>query len=323
MLIIFSLRAFAFLASLRLNSVMLRMKKQKKQIRQRGNRLGIWFFKVLMRCSGLRGAYALLYPVCLHYALFDRAAVRSAMPYVSHRFPNLSAFRKWWVVYQLFVSQGKNLIDRHALVAGAVEFDTAIEGYKQLETFSHECQGFILLTSHVGNWQTVMHSLEKLDRTVHLLMKPEMNAALRDVVQVDAENSRIKIISPEQDMGGVLKVMEALEQGDIVSIMGDRTYGADAVEIDFLGESASFPYSTFHIAASARCPIVILLSSKTGMNAYSVNMAEVLWPKLARGQDRRAQLKDWVQQYADILGNYLLAHPMQYFIFHDIWTDTE
>ena len=293
------------------------------QSRQRGNRLGIWFFKVLMQLSGLRGAYALLYPVCLYYAIFDRSAVCSALPYISRRFPEMSTLRQWWTSYRLFVSQGKNLIDRHALVAGAVGFDTAIEGYEQLKTFSDEKQGFILLTSHVGNWQTVMHSLEKLDRTVHLLMKPEMNPALKNAVQVDAEESRIKIISPEQDMGGVLEVMQALDKGDIVSIMGDRTYGADSVRVDFMGEKVNFPYSAFHIAASAKCPVVVLLSSKTGVNAYSVNMAEVLWPTLKRGTDRKVQLQEWVQKYADILENYLLAHPLQYFIFHDIWTDAE
>lgn len=299
------------------------MNETKEQPRKRGNRLGIWFFKILMQLSGLRGGYALLYPVCLHYAVWDRAAVRSALPYVNHRFPEYSSFRKWWTVYLLFVSQGKNLIDRHALVAGAVEFDTAITGYEQLESFSQEKQGFILLTSHVGNWQTVMHSLKDLKRTVHLLMKPEMNPAVKDAVQVDSEATLIKIISPEQEMGGVLEVMQALDQGDIVSIMGDRAYGADSVPVNFMGAKANFPYSAFHIAASAKCPVVILLASKDGVNAYSVNMAEVLWPTLKRRQDRKAQLGEWVQKYADILENYLLAHPLQYFIFHDIWTDAD
>ncbi|MDF7823370.1 hypothetical protein P4B35_05050 [Pontiellaceae bacterium B12227] len=291
--------------------------------RQRGNALGIWFFKSLMQLFGLRGAYALLYPVCLYYAIFDRAAVRSAVPYISRRFPERSGFRQWWTAYLLFVSQGKNLIDRHALIAGAVEFDTAIDGYEQLETFSHDQQGFILLTSHVGNWQTVMHSLEKLDRTVHLLMKPEMNPAIRDAVQVDSEESRIRIISPDQEMGGVLAVMDALGNGDIVAIMGDRSYGADSVPVEFLGSTVHFPYSAFHIAASAHCPVVVLLSSKVGGGAYSVNMAEVLWPKLERRRDRKEQLAEWVQKYADILGNYLLDHPLQYFIFHDIWMDAD
>jgi predicted LPLAT superfamily acyltransferase len=166
-----------------------------------------------------------------------------------------------------------------------------------------------------------MHSLEKLNRTVHLLMRPEENPALRKAVQVDTEKSRIKIISPDQEMGGVVSVMQALDQGDIVSIMGDRTYGADGVDIQFLGDQARLPYSAFHFAASARCPVVVLLSSKTGTHSYSVDMAAILYPKLVRGSDRREQLRGWVQQYADILGNYLLAHPLQYFIFHDIWAD--
>ncbi len=289
------------------------------QPKRRGNRLGIWFFKALMKLAGLRGAYALLYPVCLHYACFDRSAVRSALPYLLRRFPDLNPLQRWWLAYQLFISQGKNLIDRHALVAGAVNFDTSISGCKQVAALSAAGQGFILLTSHVGNWQTVMHSLERLNKTVHLLMRPEENLALRAAVQVDTEASRIKIISPDQHLGGMVEVMQALEQGDIVSMMGDRTYGADSVEVNFLGESARFPYSAFHIAASAGCPVVVLLSSKTGVNAYSVNMADVLYPKLVRGQDRKVQLRDWVQQYADILENYLLAYPLQYFIFHDIW----
>lgn len=292
------------------------------QPKRRGNRLGIWFFKTLMNLAGLRGAYALLYPVCLHYACFDWAAVRSAMPYLSRRFPTLNSVQRWGLAYRLFVSQGKNLIDRHALVAGAISFDTEISGYTQVAELSRAGQGFVLLTSHVGNWQTVMHSLEHLNKTVHLLMRPEANHALRNAVQVDAEASRIKIISPDQHLGGMVEVMQALEMGDIVSIMGDRTYGADSVNVNFLGDTACFPYSAFHIAASAGCPVVVMLSSKTGVNAYSVNMADVLWPKLVRGQDRKVQLHDWVQQYANILGNYLLAHPLQYFIFHDIWAQT-
>ena len=67
-----------------------------EQTKRRGNRLGIWFFKTTMRLAGLRGAYALLYPVCFWYACFDRAAVRSALPYISRRFPKLRATRRWW-----------------------------------------------------------------------------------------------------------------------------------------------------------------------------------------------------------------------------------
>ena len=80
--------------------------------RKRGNRLGFWFFKTSLRAFGLRGAYGLLYVVCLYYLAFDRPAVRGAMAYIRRRFPGAGAARRLLLVYRLFINQGKNLIDR-------------------------------------------------------------------------------------------------------------------------------------------------------------------------------------------------------------------
>jgi len=293
---------------------------RKIRVKKRGNRLGFWFFKTAMRLGGLRGAYGLLYLVCGYYVWFDREAFESGAAYIDHRFPGLGRERRRKAVYLLFVSQGKNLIDRHALVAGTFDFRIDINGYEKIEDLNPE-QGFVLLTSHTGNWQIVTAALMKMKRTVHLLMRPEDNPAVRDAVQVDMETSLIKVISPEGYLGGVVEMMQALEQGDIVSIMGDRTNGADGVKVDFLGDEALFPYSAFQIAASAGCPVVVLLSSKTGPDSYSVDIAEIFHPTLSRKEDRKAQLKEWVQKYARILESYVQLHPYEYFIFHDIWKD--
>jgi predicted LPLAT superfamily acyltransferase len=276
-----------------------------------------------MRLTGLRGAYGLLYLVCAYYVWFDRSAFRSAVAYLRRRFPNRTRAQLRRDVYKLFISQGKNLIDRHALVAGAFHFNISIQGFEKIEDLIAGGKGFILLTSHTGNWQAVMAALKKMGQTVHLLMRPEDNPAVREALRVDAEDSRVKIISPEQYLGGVVEMMKALEQGDVVSIMGDRTYGADGVQVDFFGDQALFPYSAFQIAASAGCPVAMMLSSKTGLDSYSVEIADVLYPELSRKGDRKEQLRQWVQQYADILASYLEKHPFQYFIFHDVWADCE
>jgi predicted LPLAT superfamily acyltransferase len=292
---------------------------RKIKIKRRGNRQGIWFFKAALRLTGLRGAYGLLYFVCAYYLLFDRAAVRSARAYIVRRFPEKSRAAQRLAIYRLFIEQGKNLIDRHAMIAGAHTFDLQINGFEKIP--AETGKGFILLTSHLGNWQIVMQALQKMDRTVHLLMRPEDNAALQEAMQVDAESSRIKVISPEQHLGGVVEMMQALERGDVVSIMGDRTYQADGVSVDFLGEPALFPYSAFQLAASAGCPLVILLSAKTGKNGYTVDLPDVLYPVWTQRNNKREQMQGWVQKYALVLEAYLREHPLQYFIFHDLWDE--
>src|SRR5574341_349769 len=100
--------------------------------RKRGNRLGFWFFRAAVRVFGLRGAYGLLYFVGLYYLAMDRAVVSASLAYVKRRFPGHGALRRVFDVYLLFVSQGKNLIDRFAVASGYEDIDVRIKGYDRV-----------------------------------------------------------------------------------------------------------------------------------------------------------------------------------------------
>ena len=130
--------------------------------------------------------------------------------------------------------------------------EEAIEKIKNLNT------GCIILTSHIGNWQLGMGALKHLDyKKLHILMRPENNKAIQKTLALNP-TMNIGFISALGYLGGTIEVINALEAGDIVSIMGDRSYGTQTVNASFLGEMAGFPYSAFYFAAKARCPIVTL-----------------------------------------------------------------
>ena len=67
--------------------------------------------------------------------------------------------------------------------------------------------------------------------------------------------------------------------------MGDRSYGFNTVEAPFLGEPARFPYGAFHMAASAECPVVILLTAKLSTRRYLAEIADVVHPRYAKGSN--------------------------------------
>ncbi len=290
--------------------------------KKRGNALGLWFFRISLRLFGLSGAYGLLYFVCLYYLLFDRRAVSSAMAYAERRFRTFNTFRKYYAVYRLFVSQGKNLIDRHYIISGLGRFDIELQGYDRIKSlFNDSRKGVILLTAHVGNWQVTMTALEKLGKKVYLLMSPEENAAVRNSLNIDEENEKVRIISPDNFLGGVVEIMKAIDEGDIVSIMGDRSYGHSTAEVNLMGEKAYFPYSAFSIAAAAGCPVVVLLTAKTATKKYFVDISCVIEPKLTSRARKREELAGYVQEYANALEKYSGTYPFQWFLFHDIWKD--
>jgi len=287
-------------------------------MKKRGNRPGFLFFKTVLKTGGLRPAYGFLYFVCLHYLFFDPSARRGAKAYIRRRFPDAGALKCLGLVYRLFISQGKNLIDHYVHAADATVFDLQERGFEKLDELDPK-QGFVLLTAHTGNWQVAMTALECLGRTVHLLMRPEDNPAVQESLHIQHVNEKLKIIPVDIYMGGLVETMQALEKGDIISVMGDRHYGHRAVPVEFLGETAQFPCAAFMLAAAARCPVVTLLSSKAGTRVYHVDIADCFTPQWKRGEPKEKQLQQWTQRFAAVLEDYLKERPLQCFLFHDIW----
>ena len=283
---------------------------------RRGNALGFWFFRTALRLTGLRGAYGLLYFVCAYYAAFDRTAVAGADAYVRHRFPGRPLLARRLAAYRLFISQGKCLIDRHAYNAGVREFEfdsrSLLEVYQRLnETKS----GFVLLLAHAGGWQLALPHLRQLsgDRPVSLLMREAETQDVREHVRGD--DAGFHVIPPDSGPGCVVEMVTRLQRGEIVSIMGDRAYGGQTVDVPFLGEAAHFPVSAFAVARAAQCPVVALFVPKTGVTRY--RNESVLFDTPSR--DDRQSSRKGVCAFAEALAEFTQRYPYQSFLFSDIW----
>jgi predicted LPLAT superfamily acyltransferase len=291
--------------------------------RKRGNLLGFWFFRTAVRLFGLGGSYGLLYFVSLYYLIVDRPLTAVSLAYTRRRFPDHGAIRQLFNVYLLFVNQGKSLIDRYAVAAGYQDMVIDICGYEELELLTAQGKGFILLTAHVGNWQVAMTALSRFRKTVYLMMRPEDNIAVKKALNIDNEEENVKIISTDDSLNGVIEAMKAIKKGNIVSIMGDRTYGFSAAEVSFLGGNVHFPYGAFSLASAVQCPVVVFLSAKIGVNKYIVDVSHIIpAPAGVRGK-KEDEISVALQEFADVLEDYVNAHPFQWFAFRDVWKSNE
>jgi len=300
------------------------MSPKKDSERKRGNKLGFWLFRTAARMFGLRGAYGLLYFVCLYYVLFDRTAVLASLAYVKRRFPERSALRQLFDVYLLFVNQGESLIDRYYVEAGGRDIILDLVGYEKIrDRLSDSKNGMIFLTAHVGNWQVAMTALRKLDKTVYLMMRPEDNAAVKESLNIDSEQGSVRILYTDGALGGVVEALKAISEGSIVSIMGDRTYGFASIEASLLGGTVRFPYGAFSLAAAARCPVAVLLSSKVGTKKYVTDVSHVIEPPAGRRGDRDSGIRTCVQEFSRVLEDYAVRYPHQWFVFRDMWQGNE
>jgi len=293
---------------------------QSNKTTPRGNRFGFWFFKLFLRGGGLYAAYALLCPVSLHYWLFDRKAINAAISYLKRRFPTDSPLKIRCKVYKLIYSQGKQLIDRVAHTSGVIKFDFHFKGRDILDKIVSSEKGFILLTAHAGNWQLAMTELDMLKKKIFLVILEENNKAVKQAININSDQQNtFGIISPEGHLGGIVPVVRELNNGNAISYMGDRPYGFESVNIDFMNDKARFPYGAFAIAAATKVPIVTVLASKTGFKTYKVDFTNIIKPEYKSRKNKKTQLSEWVQDYADILNNFFEEYPYQCFLFHDVW----
>lgn len=288
--------------------------------KRRGNSLGIWCFKVLLRIFGLRASYLLLYPVCLYYLIFDRDAVEKAEAYVERRFPGSGKIIKNWHIYKLFVSQGKQLIDRHAYISGKKHFNIKLDSDRLSEAIRESANGAILLTSHVGNWQVTMEALRNIDKSVYLVMDEEANRPVREAMDFLGSDDRIGVLREENSTDLTIEILKKLKEGNLVAIMGDRRYGQKVRGVDFLGEEAYFPYGTFSLASAVDCPIIVLFSSKQSVEEYVVEVPSVIYTEnVEREKAKKDQFASALEEYIGELEKYVQRFPHQCFLFENIW----
>ncbi len=301
------------------------MKTRKIKVKRRGNFLGMWIFKLILRVFGLNGAYLLLEVVSIHYLLFDREAVSTCLNYIEKRFPQSTALANYWHINRIFVNQGRQLIDRYASTQypDYFEYDD-INTKEAIQVLQESKKGVVLLTSHVGNWQVALRQTEHLKKDICIVMLPEDNPAVREFLKIgEQETKPVEVIDPEGYFGGVIEMMQALKKGKLVCIMGDRGYGFDTLEVLFLGTPAYFPYGAFYVAAAAGSPVVALLTHKISKRKYMVDISNIWYPSYNSEKNKKEQLAKWVKEYVNVLEAFTEKHPYECFLHHDVWGPEE
>lgn len=280
------------------------------------------FFYMLIKVCGRWPAYIFSCIVVLFYVLFVPVVHTRSSFYISKRFPDSSKITRWFHTWRLCQNLAFSLIDKAAVgILGTEEFTYTLKGVEKLKSIQKEGKGLILLTAHVGCWQSSMGGLKTLETPVHLMM-------LRDSGDVDSQyfefqqHENINVIHVEDTMRSVLEVTAALKRNEIVSIMGDRIFPPTAYTdyATFLGEKALFPTAAYKISQATGTPIALLLTRKVGASHMELTVSTIFTvPK-----DAGKNYSPFAQSVAHTLEQYTQKTPYQFYNFFDLWsTDHE
>lgn len=290
---------------------------------ERGNYAVMVVMLFLARVLRRRVLSHLIWPISLYYLMFDGTARRGSYMYLCRVLGRKPTWPERWrhihayaltVLDRIFILGGKNSAPPYTVRGSEAIFAALSKG-----------RGCILLGAHVGSFDALRavgrFAAGKIRLRV-LMYRRFVGATSKVIEQLDPDyESAIIHIGEPQTM---LHVAEALQQGDVVAILGDRAPDMRRyASIPVLGKEAPLPVGPLRLAAITGAPVVLFSALRCRDGSYDIRFepfAEHI--KLEGIRTEQAQtLKAWLVRYAAWLELLCRRDPFSWFNFYDFWKE--
>lgn len=267
----------------------------------------------LFRVCPLPLVYGIMGLVIPFYMLFGKG-FRASYRFFRRRIGQ-GAVHSFFSVYANEFNLGLVVLDRFAAYAGK-QFRFDIAGHDNYEAIDASPEGAVMLSSHVGNHELAGYFL-KADKRINALVFPGETKTVMEGRGGRFAATNIRMIPIQEDMSHIFALNNALADGEIVSIAGDRAFGSEKrLRVPFFGQEAAFPMGPFAMAAQRQVPMVAVFVMKAGVRRYKIRVEAI---PVATGESRGEQMLSLCGAYAEILERNVRAYPHQWYNFYDFW----
>lgn len=290
-------------------------------VAERGTAAGLGFLAVLATRAGRAPARAFLRLLVPYYLAAHAPARRASRDYLARLGREPATLRQ---VHDHLLRFAQCSLDRLFFVRGAVDaFEVHSHGEELMTALLDQGQGALLLGAHLGSFEALQRMADARRIPVNVVGFFRNARLFAAVLERLAPGSNAHLI--EIDRSGVdfvLRIRERIERGELVAILGDRTWpGGPSARVRFLGGWARLPTGPYRLAAALGCPVLLAFGLHTPPNRYDLHCEpfadRISLPR--RGRD--AALAALAQRYADRLERYCRLAPDNWFNFYDFWDD--
>lgn len=287
---------------------------------ERSNRLTIRFMVWMALSLGRAVTRLLLHPICIYFLLFSPAARASSREFLRRALAPGRAPR-WLGPYRSFHCFASTILDRVFLLNDRHDlFDVRVFGSDIMAAHRASGTGVLLIGAHLGSFEIT----RALGRQMHvprisLVMYEENARKLNSVLA--AINPRLSLdVIALGHVDSMLQVESALERGECVGMLADRTIDGEGTQrLPFLGQAAAFPTGPFRIAGMLGRPVVLMFGLYRGGNRYEVHFEPLSEMQAARREERSVVVDAAQRRYVERLEYHARNAPYNWFNYYDFW----
>jgi phosphatidylinositol dimannoside acyltransferase len=191
-------------------------------------------------------------------------------------------------------------------------------GADRIDEVRRRGKGAIVVVGHLGNWDAAGAWAGASGRsvvTVAEVLKP------RRVFEFFRDHrARLGISIYPAERGVTARLVEAIEDGKVVAILGDRDLKGNGVEVQFFGEATTLPAGPASIALRTGVPLLIAGVYGTvlpdGRRAWIAEISEPIELPSERGAQ---SLRRLTQEVARGLETAVARRPEEWHVFQPFW----
>lgn len=278
-----------------------------------------WMHKWLIRCLrfiDVRLLYAFASVFIVPICIIVRPGGHIIYHYFRRRqYSRPSALWKTYINHCLFA---QTVIDKFAMYAGK-QFRIEIEGYEKFLSLESKEDSFMLLSSHIGNYEIAGYTLVSDNKPLNALVFADEKVSVMQNRESMFQKTNIKLIPIRQDMSHLFEINRALQDGETISIPADRISGSNkTIEKQFLGAPAGFPFGPFNIAVLKGLDVLAVNVMKASMGTYKIHVTPLYYDKT---ESKKKQIDELSDRYVKELERLLHLYPEQWYNYFDFWKD--
>jgi predicted LPLAT superfamily acyltransferase len=280
------------------------------------------FYKLLVASANVLGPwlFAVVSRIVAVGFFLTPGRIKESRRFYALLFPSKGRLYHLFCTFRQFQNFTTIHYDRYLGNKGRATTFTA-EGQEQLESILGR-SGAILLMSHFGNWEMAARLLMRQRRELRLLlyMGIKEKEGVEKTQKEELRRSGVRIIGADQNGGSPFAVVDGirlLKEGGIVSMTGDIVWqkGQRCLPVSFLGGTAYLPETPFVFSMVSGAPIYVFFAFRLGTNSYQFTFSEPITVTATARDERKKAIADAAQRYADLLGEALRRHPLEWYHF--------